>query len=75
MPDSEGEITPKKEHLRPVKTILCDLFQHIAETESSIELLRLQLARVENFKPRALFHLVDTKKSNSIDATTLAEFM
>ena len=75
MPDSEDEITPKKEHLRPVKTILCDLFQHIAETESSIELLRLQLARVENFKPRALFQLVDAKNGNSIDATTLAQFM
>jgi hypothetical protein len=74
MPDSQVQPTPKK-HLRPIKKILCDLFQHIAETESNIELLRLQLARVENFKPRALFHLIDIKQSNSIDPNSLLEFM
>lgn len=61
--------------LRPVRRILVDLFQTIAEQESHVEDLRLQLAQCSDFKPRSLFNLIDEERNNKISVEELQQFM
>ena len=65
----------KARKLLPIKSLVANLLRRIALEETSIEILRLDLASNREFNPRALFLLMDEENNSKISMEELQQFM